>query len=293
MKQILSILLCVLLLFSLAGCGNNTEEPSESTTESTAPEGTVTSQFPKADSRGLKYEINEDGISCTVTGLGTCKDTAVSIGSQIDGYTVTAIGDHAFFSCTELTGVSIPDSVTSIGAYAFYGCTGLTEVLLGEGLVTISQYAFAYCSGILTVTIPQTVTQIDGWAFYYCPSLQSVHIHDISAWLQIHFASVYANPLRYAGELYVNDVLLTALTVPEEITVIGAWTFEGSTSLERVSLHENVTEIGDRAFRDCEKLTRIDYAGTKDMWKAIVKSSTWNASMEDHAIYCSDGKIIG
>ena len=63
--------------------------------------------------------------SYIVVGIGTCKDTDLVIPSIYRGKPVTSIGDSAFYGCTGLTSVTIPDSVTSIGLEAFEGCTGL------------------------------------------------------------------------------------------------------------------------------------------------------------------------
>ena len=58
---------------------------------------------------------------------------------------VTAIGDNAFLSCSELTGITIPEGVTSIGNSAFMGCTGLTGITIPESVAAIGNSAFQYC----------------------------------------------------------------------------------------------------------------------------------------------------
>ena len=76
-------------------------------------------------SAGLKYTVNDDGTSCTIRGIGTCKDTKIIIGQTIDNYRITAISLDAFFNCDKITSVTIADSVTSIGSSAFSYCTSL------------------------------------------------------------------------------------------------------------------------------------------------------------------------
>ena len=58
---------------------------------------------------------------------------------------VTSIGDYAFYDCSGLTSVTIPNSVTSIGDYAFSGCSGLTSVTIPNSVTSIGSYAFEYC----------------------------------------------------------------------------------------------------------------------------------------------------
>ena len=91
-------------------------------------------------------------------------------------YSVTSIGEYAFYNCSGLTSVAIPNSVTSIGDRAFWGCSGLTSVTIPNSVTSIGDFAFYYCSGLTSVTIPNSVTSIGEWAFYYCSGLTSVTI---------------------------------------------------------------------------------------------------------------------
>ena len=94
---------------------------------------------------GIAYYMINDGKSVAVCQGGDYTgDIAIPEKVTYDGatYSVTTIGGSAFFRCTGLTSVTIPNSVTKIYSYAFWYCTGLTSV-----------------------TIPNSVTKIDGWAF--------------------------------------------------------------------------------------------------------------------------------
>ena len=89
----------------------------------------------------LVYTSNGDG-TCYVSGIARCTDTNVVIPSvSPDGDTVTGIGDCAFYECTSLTSVTIPEGVTSIGGEAFEYCTSLTSIAFAEGsqLTTIGR----------------------------------------------------------------------------------------------------------------------------------------------------------
>ncbi len=126
-----ALLLCMLVL---TGCDKPENEPettldevveetTEATTEvTTKPEDTVEA------SEGLAFVSNGDG-TCYVSGIGECTDTDVVIPAvSPDGDIVTVISNSAFYGCTNLTSITIPDGVTSIGGIAFFGCTALTDV---------------------------------------------------------------------------------------------------------------------------------------------------------------------
>ena len=90
------------------------------------------------------------------------------------GSAVTSIGNYAFYNCSDLTSMTIPDSVTSIGDNAFSSCSGLTSVTIPDSVTSIGDGAFSWCSGLTSLTIPSSVTSIGNYAFGGCISLTSV-----------------------------------------------------------------------------------------------------------------------
>ena len=94
---------------------------------------------------------------------------------KFDGY-VTTIGEKAFYECSSLTSVTIPDSVTSIGYFAFGGCTSLTSVTIPNSVTSIGSSAFNRCTSLTSVTIPDSVTAIGDLAFCGCSGLTSITI---------------------------------------------------------------------------------------------------------------------
>ena len=109
-----------------------------------------------------------------------CKNSVI----PSDG-SVKSIGELAFYGCTSLTSVTIPDSVTSIGKQAFYGCTSLSELTIGSSVVSIGTWAFQYCTSLTSITIPDSVTSIGERAFHYCTSLTSITVDEKNAFYRV------------------------------------------------------------------------------------------------------------
>ena len=158
-------------------------------------------------------------------------------------YSVTSIGQSAFYYCTALTSVTIPNSVTSIGKYAFTYCSALTSVTIPNSVTSIDEYAFESCSGLTSVTIPNSVTSIGGGAFYGCSSLTSVTI---------------PNSVTSIGwNAFLNCSSLTSVAIPNSMTSIGQRAFSGCSGLTSVTIPNSVTSIGGEAFRGCSGLTSV------------------------------------
>ena len=176
-----------------------------------------------------------------------------------NAYTVTSIGDYAFYRCSGLTGsLTIPNSVTSIGDDAFVGCSGFTGSLnISESVTTIGGSAFYGCSGFTSVTIPNSVTSIGHFAFNGCSGLKAVYyIDSLEAWCNIDFGGSYANPTQSAHNLYLNGELLTNLVIPDSITKIKPYIFSGCSCLTGdLTIPNSVTSIGNYAFEGCSGFT--------------------------------------
>ena len=161
---------------------------------------------------------------------------------------VTEIGMRAFAYCYSLTSVTIPDSVTTIGNNAFELCRSLTSVTIPDSVTSIGSFTFADCSSLTSITIPDSVTAIGDGAFKDCSSLTSVTIPD----------SVKA--IRY--EVFSGCSSLTSVTIPDSVTTIGESAFQNCAILEQVVIGSGVKKIGSYAFRYCYVLNDISIKAT-------------------------------
>ena len=208
---------------------------SESETESEAPNDSEDPSVEDSNaSKGLKFSLNSTTNTYTVSGIGTCTDTDIIIPSKYDGKPVTSIGGSAFYGCSGLTSVTIPDSVTSIGGSAFRGCTKLTEINFNATVMndlSYNNYVFFNAGqngdGI-KVTIGKNVTKIPAYLFSPC--------------------------YDYSYSPKIRSVVFEEGSVCESI---GRSAFNRCTSLTSVTIPDSVTEIGEYAFSDCKLLVEV------------------------------------
>ncbi|MBQ9666839.1 MAG: leucine-rich repeat protein [Bacteroidaceae bacterium] len=165
----------------------------------------------------------ESGESSSSAVISAKKEVAVP--NSVNGYTVIAIGDYAFYDCDGLTSVTIPESVTSIGNSAFEYCSGLTSVTIPNSVTTIGKYAFCFCENLVAVYLPDNIATIDEFAFGYCTSLSTINI---------------PNPLTsLRAGLFRNCKSLTSIYIPANIKFIPWDAFDGCENLSDITVDIN------------------------------------------------------
>ena len=233
----------------------------------------------------FEYKI-EDGKAVITKYTGPGGD--VVIPKAIDGYNVTSIGDKAFYECSGLTGMTIPDSVTSIGDYSFYKCDHMTSVNIPGSATSIGRYAFYGCGSLTSVTVPASVTSIGADAFRLCGKNLVIHVskgsyaldycksHGLKYQLSSSEAAEMTEPAETASpqQYFKRDIkdgkaTITKYTGPGgdvvipnklygyNVVSIGAQAFSGCSSVTSVTIPDGVTSIGENAFYKCSRLASV------------------------------------
>ena len=157
---------------------------------------------------------------------------------------VTSIGDDAFYICTNLINITIPNSVTSIGYRAFYLCKSLTNITIPDGVISIKNQTFYCCESLTRLIIPSSVISIGDYAFHYCTNL-------------------------------------TNITIPNSVTSIGDNAFYGCENLINITIPNSVTSIGNDVFNGCISLTSINVDFNNEKYMS-----------DNGVLYTKDKKIL-
>ena len=237
----------------------------------------------------LTYSVNSSG-EITITDCDKTV-TAVEIPAEINGCPVTSIEDAAFRWCSNLTDITIPESITYIGKEAFsytpwlkarqaenplvivnhividgQTCTG--DVVIPDGVTSIANYAFSSDLGLATacstqmtsVTIPDSVTRIGSSAFSGCKGLlrvvlpKSITTIEVASFYQCSSLTTLTIPqgvTTIKSNAFAACTGLTGLCLPDSLTKIENWAFASCSNLTRITVPASVTSMGESIFREC------------------------------------------
>lgn len=202
---------------------------------------------------------------------------SVTIGSNT--YAVTEIENQAFQHSSDMSGVTIPNTVTTIGEYAFENAgNNKTEfvVNMGSGVVTIKTNAFHNCQKLKHIRIPRSCTSIEARAFEDCQSLVEMHI---------------PNPTCTLGEYaFAKCRNLQAITLPYNITSIpNGLLMNCDYHLREIVIPENVTSIGSGAFEQVHD-AQIIFLGCGDNNGniTIADNAFQNNQRDDVEFFCTE-----
>lgn len=215
MKKIFSLILSILLIFSLAACSSDKsgDANDESDTES------AQERVFREETGSYEYQLNDEG-KCEITKYlpNSVKIVDITLPQTIDGRDVVGIATGTFKAENSIKSVKIPETYTYISDYAFYDCDSLeTVTFLGEKVTAIGAGAFEQCDKLASINIPKTVLTIGDFAFKDC-------------------------------------IALTSLDLSGSVVSIGKGAFFGCKTIKTIKLSDSISEISKSAFYGCDEL---------------------------------------
>lgn len=224
-------------------------------------------------SQGLEYELNSDGMSYAVTGIGTCEDSMVIIPSSYNDLPVTELKPTVrydeekgtiyvikglFQGVSHVTGVVLPDSINHIAEYAFYDCGNLNNVILSDSIITIGKNAFKYCNNLLSLSLPDSVVSIESDAFYGS-GIKRIRL---------------SNGLTHIGKhVFSYCTNLKKVTIPNSVIGISAEAFYYCENLKTVNIPNTVVFVDQTAFSSCDGMDIY-----VDQYEDSIANAPWGAT---------------
>lgn len=246
--------------------------------------------------------LNNTSIEKIVFGTRVPRYAAEYMGFKPNVKTVEIVGGNyidwnAFSGCTNLVSVRIGDTIDVIWPWAFSNCRSLSNLTIGNNVKSIFDEVFINCESLTNITIPDNVEIIDNVVFSGCTNLTSVTIGKgvrkigggglgyvfrdctkiekvyytgtLESWCKIQFSGYESNPCHNGAPLYIGGKLLTNAVLPDTLTTIGAYAFDGCTSLKSVTIPASLTSIKYYAFGSCGNLETVYFLGTEKQWNSI------------------------
>lgn len=259
---------------SVTYIGSSAFEGCNSLTSITIPESvTYIGEYAFRNCRSLTGITIPDGVTSIGDSMfeGCSGLTSITIPESI-----ASIDSRAFRGCSRLTSAGPIGGnygyqfgwKTAIPEDAFYGCSGLTSIIIPDGVTSIGDFAFQGCTALTNITVPESVTSIGTSAFRSCTALTNAG--PIGGNYGYQFGWKTAIP----DNAFSGYTGLTSVTLPESITSIGDSAFNGCSGLTSITIPENVTSIGSNAFYGCTGLTSAGPIGGgfnyQFGWKTVI-----------------------
>ena len=276
--------------------------------------------IPRITSMGLAYEVNTDGTTCTITGIGTCTDTEIGIPDTIDGYRVTSIGENAFANCSSITDIALSTTVRDIGRRAFYKCAGINEIRIPSSVTYIGTQVFWGCENLTTlyydssyspakggtfvkneglkkIVFGDNITKIPDYICYNCDNLEEIILSKNTKYIG-NYAFYYCtsvekielpNGLLNTGWYAFYGMNITEIIIPDSVESINH-SFRECGKLAKIVLQVSVISAPGQTFYLCYSLKEVYYTGDELEWSAISIGDSSSILKQATVYYHSDSQ---
>ena len=200
---------------------------------------------------GNNVEVSYKGSSFTAYDNEYSGDIIIPATVTYGGkeYTVTGIGKYAFYSCEGLKSIVLPEGLKYINYSAFSMCDGLESITLPQSLETIGQAAFYNCDKLKRLEIPKNVSSIDTKIITYAQKIEEFIVDGDNGYYTTVDGVLFTKDMSKL--IICSGVKQGSYTIPESVTTITEYAFEGCNKLTSITIPANVNNISGRAFYFC------------------------------------------
>lgn len=229
------------------------------------------------------------------------------------GGNVSVIGNRAFYGCSALEELFLPDTYTAIEDYAFHSCAKLKSVEMSSKVTSIGAYAFANCSSLASIEIPNGVEIINEAAFYKCASLaeitlpssvNEIGLHAFRECARVTKITLNNGLAKIGGNAFSQCSALKEINLPSTVKEIGERAFNACVALEEIKLNDGIEAIGDGLFYGCSGLKTIEipasvtsfgedmFTGCTSLNELVIDESNPDYAAVDGILYSKDLKTL-
>ena len=165
-----------------------------------------------------------------------------------DYYLSNKVVTKSIVSGVNATAIHFTDGVKEISSETFYSNKTIKEISFSDTVETIGSRAFANCKNLDTINFGTGLLEVGSEAFMNCTSLQKVNVKNLHFWCNVRFGDSEANPLYYAQNLYLNDVLVEELEIPNGVIAVEDYAFINCNAIKKIIIPESVKTLGSMAF---------------------------------------------
>lgn len=187
-------------------------------------------------------------------------------------YNVTTIGSYAFYGCSGLRSVVLPNSITTISYHAFNGCTSLTSINIPNSVTVLDYSAFQNCNALTSLTLGNSIESIGSSAFKGCIALTSIDL---------------PNSLKTIGDYTFSDCgNMTSITIPDSVVSIGFCAFSNCSNLSEAIIGNSVISLGRFIFQGCTNLNSIEFGNSLiEIDYEAFDETAWYINQPDGLVY--------
>lgn len=224
--------------------------------------------------------------------LVNVESTALSVRlpAETDGRRIVGVADGAFYNCSNLESVTLPEGLKYIGKHAFSGCENLRKVDIPDTVETIGANALSACVALRELHLPEKLREIPEGLCYTCAQLETVNLPD--------------NVTKIGDEAFYCCYQLQNTPMPEHLTELGNYAFAFCTSFTELDLPKGVRKLSGGTFCGCEGITEftvpqqledmgsLAFMGCTQLSAYAVEEGNLKYTVQDGVLYTDSGATL-